>query len=74
MFFDDFILQPDTLLVDGHICVRFILGSCLWLFNVASHSHTFGGKSFFLQKNGSLIIRKEPFENKELINKFAEKL
>lgn len=29
---------------------------------------------FFLQKNGSLIIRKEPFENKELINKFAEKL
>jgi hypothetical protein len=72
--FDDFILQPDQLPVDGQNCIRFTLGGCLWLFNVSSHSNTFGGKPYFLQENGSLVIPKQSAENKELINKFAVKL
>jgi len=68
---EDLIMQPDEIRVDGHRCLRFFLGSCLWLFNVSSHSHLFGGKNYFLQKDGSLIVPKKTAENLELFQKFA---
>jgi hypothetical protein len=71
---DDLILQPDTLRIDGHRCIRFILGGCMWVFNVSSHSHTFGGKQFFLQRDGSIVIPKTAADNTELLKKFAYKL
>ncbi len=71
---DDLIMQPDTMRVDGHKCIRFFLGSCLWVFNVSSHSHTFIGREYYLREDGSIIIPKQAAENMHLFQRFAKEV
>lgn len=53
----DAVMQPEKGRVGGQISYRFIFGSCLWLYVVSNHGNWFDRKRFFLQKDGTSIMR-----------------
>lgn len=70
---EDLIMQPDEINIDGHRCVRFVLGSCLWLF-VLGKASSFPLRKLFLQNDGTLIVQRKAAEDMDLFQRFAAQI
>ncbi len=59
----EMVMQPEPIRIKDFRWFRFVLGGCIWLFIVSSHSKIFELRDFFLQKEGNLIIHLQSAEN-----------
>ncbi|MEW5924133.1 MAG: hypothetical protein AB1746_09110 [Candidatus Zixiibacteriota bacterium] len=70
----DAIIKPERGRVEGHYAYRFVLGSNLWLYLVSKHTNLFERKKYFLQKNGTMILKFFPAEKAPFILKMIDNL
>lgn len=49
-------LKPERGRIEGHICYRFVFGSCGWVFLVSRHTEIFQRKKYFVTDSGTVLM------------------
>lgn len=51
--------------INSHRCYKFVLGGCLWIYVVSSHSRSFRVREWFFSEDGKLTVLKHKAKNDE---------